>query len=154
MNNLKVLLILFLCSTYTYSIGQTILAQNIEPYNFGMFTLGGQSSGVLNLTENSTLTTSQNITVLNQSTISAAKFLVTTTSVFPINVSISTSDVYLVNQFNETILLQPELPNDESFNISVLNPLTVSLGASLLISNNSPGHYNGDVEVMFIINSE
>ncbi|WP_219360234.1 DUF4402 domain-containing protein [Croceibacter atlanticus] len=119
-----------------------------------MFTLGGQSSGVLNLTENSTLTTSQNITVLNQSTISAAKFLVTTTSVFPINVSISTSDVYLVNQFNETILLQPELPNDESFNISVLNPLTVSLGASLLISNNSPGHYNGDVEVMFIINSE
>ena len=73
MNNLKVLLILFLCSTYTYSIGQTILAQNIEPYNFGMFTLGGQSSGVLNLTENSTLTTSQNITVLNQSTISAAK---------------------------------------------------------------------------------
>lgn len=138
MNTLKILLFLIFCSACNNSFGQTIIAQNLEPYDFGMFTLGGQSSGVLNLSENSSLTTSQGITLLNQSTISSAKFLVTTTSVFPINISVSTSDVYLVNQFNETILLQPKLPNDESFNVSVLNPLTLSLGASLLINNNSP----------------
>ncbi len=134
-------------------LAQTFVVQTLQNIDFGLITTSG-SAGFISIDENSIPTTSSNVLLLNQSTVSAASFLVSSTSLIPQNITVTAQEVYLVNSSNQTVLVRPIIPTNKSYTLSLLKPITVNVGAKLILNGNSPGTYNGDVDVLFILNTE
>ena len=153
MYKIKVVIYICICLSSLSLLGQNFNVETLQNIDFGMFT-SGTNGGTITLESTGQASVTQDLIMIDASNTSAARFLVTTLSVVPLNITVSAPSVYLTNQRNQTILLDPNRISEESFTISVLQPKTIKIGGQLIVPGKLPGLYSGTLNIEFTFNTQ
>ena len=122
--------------------------------SFGSFYLNGAPGGSLSVSNTGIRTTTGNIQEVNSSFLVSA-FTLSTDSVDPGNITISSSPTTLSNVNGDTMSLEAGISNPENPVVQAGSPVQIFIGGTVTVASEVPaGDYSGELFVTFSIMNE
>ena len=122
--------------------------------SFGSFYLLGATGGTLSISNTGIKTTTGNIQEINSSFLVAA-FTLSTDSLNPVNIAITSSPSTLSNGQGDSISIEAGISNPENPIVQAGAPIQIFIGGTITVDREIPaGDYNGDLFITFSIINE
>ena len=154
MKPLKQIIILIVALVFHSGISQNLTVFNDQNLSFGSFYLLGSTGGSLSVSNTGIRTTTGNIQEVNSSFLVSA-FTLSTDSVNPINITISSSPTTLSNGVGDTMSLEAGISNPANPVVQAGSPVQIFIGGTITVASEIPaGDYNGELFITFSIMSE
>lgn len=154
MKPLKLVTFLIVALVFHSGISQNITVFNDQELSFGSFYLVGPSGGSLSVSNTGIRTSTGNIQEVNSSFLVSA-FTLSTDSVNPVNITISSSPTTLSNGIGNTMSLEAGISNPENPVVQSGAPVQIFIGGTITVASEIPaGDYSGDLFITFSIMNE
>ena len=154
MKPLKLIILLIVALVFHSGISQNLTVFNDQELSFGSFYLVGPSGGSLSVSNTGIRTSTGNIQEVNSSFLVSA-FTLSTDSVNPVNITISSSPTTLSNGIGNTMSLEAGISNPENPVVQSGAPVQIFIGGTITVASEVPaGDYNGELFITFSIMNE
>lgn len=154
MKPLKLIILLIVALVFHSGISQNLTVFNDQNLSFGSFYLLGATGGSISISNTGIRTTTGNIQDVNSSFLVSA-FTLSTDSLNPVNITITSSPTTLSNGNGDTINLEAGISNPANPTVQAGAPVQIFIGGTITIDNEIPaGDYNGNLFITFSIMNE
>jgi hypothetical protein len=154
MKALNLITLLIVAMVFQSGISQNLTVFNDQGLSFGSFYLLGATGGTLSVSNTGIRTSTGNIQDVNSSFLVAA-FTLSTDSVNPVNITISSSPTTVSNGVGDTMSLEAGISNPANPAVQAGSPVQIFIGGTITVASEIPaGDYNGELFITFSIMSE
>jgi hypothetical protein len=154
MTPLNRIILFIVAMVFQSGISQNLTVYNDQVLSFGSFYLLGATGGTLSVSNTGIRTATGSIQDVNSSFLVSA-FTLSTDSVTPVNITISSSPTTLSNGVGDTMSLEAGISNPENPVVQAGSPVQIFIGGTITVSSEVPaGNYSGDLFITFSIMSE
>jgi hypothetical protein len=154
MKALNLILLCIVALVFQSGISQNLTVFNDQDLSFGSFYLLGATGGTLSVSNTGIRTSTGNIQEVNSSFLVAA-FTLSTDSLNPVNIAITSSPTTLSNANGDSISLDAGVSNPANPVVQAGAPVQIFIGGTITIDREIPaGDYTGELFITFSIMSE
>jgi len=154
MKPLKLIILLIVALVFHSGISQNLTVFNDQELSFGSFYLLGATGGSLSVSNTGIRTTTVSIQDVNSSFLVSA-FTLSTDSLNPINITITSSPTTLSNGVGDSMSLEGGISNPANPVVQSGSPVQVFIGGTITIDSEIPaGDYYGELLITFSIMNE
>jgi len=151
---LNLIILVIVALVFQSGISQNLSVYNDQGLSFGSFYLLGATGGTLSISNTGIRTSTGNIQEVNSSFLVAA-FTLSTDSVNPINITISSSPTTVSNGVGDTMSLEAGISNPANPVVQAGSPVQIFIGGTITVASEVlAGNYNGELFITFSIMSE
>lgn len=154
MKPLNLIILVIVALVFQSGISQNLSVYNDQGLSFGSFYLLGATGGSLSISNTGIRTTTGNIQEVNSSFLVSA-FTLSTDSVNPVNITISSSPTTVSNGVGDTMSLEAGISNPANPVVQAGSPVQIFIGGTITVASEVPaGNYNGELFITFSIMSQ
>lgn len=151
MKPLKLVILCIVALVFQSGISQNLTVFKDQDLSFGSFYLLGSTGGSLSISNTGIRTTTGNIQEVNYSFLVSA-FTLSTDSVNPINITVTSSPATLSNGVGNSMSLEAGIPNPANPVVQAGAPVQIFIGGTITVASEIPaGDYNGELFITFSI---
>jgi len=151
---LNLIILVIVALVFQSGISQTLSVYNDQGLSFGSFYLLGATGGNLSVSNTGIRTSTGNIQEVNSSFLVSA-FTLSTDSVNPVNITISSSPTTVSNGVGDTMSLEAGISNPANPVVQAGSPVQIFIGGTITVASEVPaGNYNGELFITFSIMSQ
>lgn len=154
MKALNLIALFIVALVFQSGISQNLTVYNDQGLSFGSFYLLGATGGTLSVSNTGIRTSTGNIQEVNSSFLVSA-FTLSTDSLNPVNIAITSSPITLTNANGDSMSLEAGISNPANPVVQSGSPVQIFIGGTITVASEVPaGDYNGDLFITFSIMSE
>ena len=150
------LIILFIAALVFHSgISQNLTVFNDQELSFGSFYLLGATGGSLSISNTGDRTTKGNIQEVNSSSFLVSAFTLSTDSLNPVNITITSSPTTLSNANGASMSLEAGISKPVNPVVQAGDLVKIFIGGTITVDSEVPaGDYTGELFITFSIHNE
>lgn len=154
MKALNLIALFIVALVFQSGISQNLTVYNDQGLSFGSFYLLGATGGTLSVSNTGIRTSTGNIQEVNSNFLVSA-FTLSTDSLNPVNIAITSSPITLTNANGDSMSLEAGISNPANPVVQSGSPVQIFIGGTITVASEVPaGDYNGDLFITFSIMSE
>ena len=151
MKPLNLIILVIVALVFQSGISQNLSVYNDQGLSFGSFYLLGATGGTLSVSNTGIRTATGSIQDVNSSFLVSA-FTLSTDSLNPVNIAITSSPTTLSNANGDSISLEAGVSNPANPIVQAGAPVQIFIGGTITIDREIPaGDYIGDLFITFSI---